>query len=191
MAVNAERPTFAPDTLVRFRRGRILLHTTSSALAAFETGSAMLPGWLGQFAAAASPDAALAQLPAADRAAGAQVVDYLRRSRALITVAAAGPTPAPDEKETQQRTRNHLRLLARSFYEMACDLHGYGPYAERELAGRSGVGVERRLMALLAGVDGLRQELGALREAYLREQLARMGVDAGAREQPARGAAGG
>lgn len=182
MGTNADKLTFAPDTLVRFRRGRILIHTTSSTLAAFETGNAMLLGWLGQFAAVTSLDAALAQLPAADRAAGAQIVDYLRRSGALISATAAGATPAPDENETEQRTRNHLRLLARSFYDTACDLHGFGPYAERELAGRSGIGVERRLMALLAGVDGLRQELGALREAYLGEQLARLGVDSGARE---------
>ncbi len=182
MAVDADTLIFAPDTLVRFRRGRILIHTTSSTLAAFETANTMLLGWLGQFAAATSLDAALAQLPPADRAAGAQILDYLRRSGALISAAAAGPTPALDEQEIQHRSRNHLRLLARSFYDVACDLHGFGPYAERELAGRSGIGVERRLMALLAGVDGLRQELGALREAYLGQQLARLGVDSGARE---------
>lgn len=174
--------TFAPDTLVRFRRGRILIHTTSSTLAAFETGNAMLLGWLGQFAAATSLDAALAQLPPADRAAGAQIVDYLRRSGALITAAPAGVTAEADDLEVQQRTRNHLRLLARSVYEAACDLHGFGPYAEQALARGSGIGVERRLMALLAGVDGLRQELGALRETYLREQLASLGVGAAARE---------
>jgi SAM-dependent methyltransferase len=182
MAVNPERLTFAPDTLVRFRRGRILIHTTSSTLAAFETGNPMLLAWLGQFAAATSLDAALAALPAAERAAAAQIVDYLRRSGALISTTAAEQTAAPDENETRQRTRNHLRLLARSFYDAALDLHGFGPYAERELLARSGIGVERRLMALLAGVDGLRQELGALREAYLQEQLTQLGVDAGARE---------
>src|ERR1700741_4454172 len=122
MGASADSLSFAPDTLVRFRRGRILIHTTSSTLAAFETGNAMLLGWLGQFAAVTNLDAALAQLPATERAAAAQIVDYLRRSGVLISATAAGATPAPDENETQQRMRNHLRLLARSFYETACDL---------------------------------------------------------------------
>jgi SAM-dependent methyltransferase len=173
---------FAPDTLVRFRGGSILIHTTSSRLAAFETANPMLLGWLGQFARPTPLVTALAQLPATERAAGERVIDYLRRSGALISAASAGVSEATDEQETLQRTRNHLRLLARSVYEAACDLHGFGPYAERALANRSGIGVERRLMALLAGVDGLRQELTALRETYLREQLAALGVDSGARE---------
>jgi predicted SAM-dependent methyltransferase len=180
--VNTELLTFAPDTLVRFRRGKVLIHTTSSTLAAFETANPLLLGWLGQFAGPTNRNSALAQLPATERAAGGQILDYLRRGGALIEAEAAGAAVAREEQETLQRTRNHLRLLARSIYEAACDLHGFGPYAERALASNSGIGVERRLIALLAGVDGLRQELGALREAYLREQLTSLGVDAGARE---------
>lgn len=181
-AKTSELLIFAPDTLVRFRRGSILIHTTSSKLAAFETGNPLILAWLGQFVRPTALSAAVAQLPAGERAAGAQVLDYLTRSGALIAAAPDGAAAEPEEQETLQRTRNHLRLLARSFYDTACDLHGFGPYAERALARASGIGVERRLMALLAGVDGLRQELGALREGYLREQLTSLGVDAGARE---------
>lgn len=47
---------FAVDTLVRFRNGRILVHTTSGRLPAFETDQRMLIGWICQFA---RPDAAL------------------------------------------------------------------------------------------------------------------------------------
>lgn len=180
-AVTSDILSFSPDTLVRFRRGSALIHTTSSKLAAYETANPMLLGWLGQFARPTSRSAALTQLPPSERAAGAQVLDYLCRNGTLIEGEAAGAAE-PEEDETLQRTRNHLRLLARSFYEAACDLHGFGPYAERALVRTTGVGVERRLMALLAGVDGLRQELAALREGYLREQIASLGVDTGARD---------
>lgn len=173
---------FAPDTLVRFRGGRILIHTTASRLAAFETADPMLLGWLGQFVRPTRLAAALGQLPVAERGTGERIIDYLCRSGALVDGAPAAAAEGADEKQILQRTRNHLRLLARSVYDAACDLHGLGPYAERELSRRSGIGVERRLMALLAGVDGLRSELAALRDAYLHGQLQALGVGNDARE---------
>jgi SAM-dependent methyltransferase len=180
--LSAEALVFAPDTLVRFRRGNILIHTTSSAVAAFETGSPMLVGWLSQFARPTRAAAALLQLQEGDRGGAAQVLDYLCRSGALTTAQSVSDASEPSERETEARTRQHLALLTRSVYEAACDLHGFGPYAERQLSERTGIGVERRLMALLASVDGLRQELKALRESYLGEQLAALGVGATSRE---------
>ena len=44
----ANRFVFAADTLIRFRNGRILIHTTSSKLPAFESESPVLVGWLCQ-----------------------------------------------------------------------------------------------------------------------------------------------
>jgi hypothetical protein len=122
---------FAADTLVRFRNGRILVHTTSSRLPAFDTDQPLLIGWICQFAAPTDADAAVGTLPPGDRQGAAQILDYL--------------------------ARNHLRLLARSVYELACDVIGLGPQsAERGLASGTGVGLERRLMAALASMDGLR-----------------------------------
>ncbi len=161
---------FAADTLVRFKAGRILIHTTTSSLPAFESSNPMLIGWLCQFYKPTSASAVLGALDPTDRAAAAPAVDYLIRSGALVDAAAAPAQPA-SEQETLQRTKNHLRLLARSFYDMACDLAAFGPFAERELSTRSGAGVERRLMALLAATDGLRGELGALRQTYVERQL--------------------
>jgi predicted SAM-dependent methyltransferase len=171
---------FAADTIVRFRGGRILIHTGSSPLPAFECNNPMLVGWLCQFAQAADSTALLAQLQPPDRQAMMQVLDYLQRSGALVPAGAVA-TGTTSADEAHARARNHLRLLARSIYDAACDLLGLGPAADQALEQKSGVGVERRLMALLAGVDGLRTELQAVRAATLAAQMRELGVDASAR----------
>jgi predicted SAM-dependent methyltransferase len=167
---------FAADTLIRFKSGRMLIHTTSSALPAFETDNPMMVGWLCQFSRSMDPEAALARLQAADRNALGQVLDYLRRSGALVLAESCDASPADDE-QASSRSRDHVRLLARSIYDAAADLFGLGPYAEAELSRRSGVGVERRLMALLAATDGLRSELASLRVSHLEGQLRALGID--------------
>ncbi len=166
--------TFAADTLMRVRGGRILIHTTSSRLAAFESENPALIGWLCQFAKPQRVEAAIAALQPADRAGAAKVIDYLIRSGALVEADAPPAQPVTDEIQAV-RTKSHLRLLARSFYETACDLLSFGPHAEQALRERTGSGVERRLMALLAAVDGLRSELAALRQPYLARQLEALG----------------
>jgi SAM-dependent methyltransferase len=171
---------FADDVLIRFRNGRILIHTTQSSLPAFETEHPMLIGWLCQFARPTRAEQALAGLPAADRTTAREVLDYLQRAGSLIDVAAA--TAAMSDEDASARSKLHLRSLARSVYDAACDLHGLGPYAERMLAASSGIGVERRLLALLAAVDGLRTHLAALRASYLSEQLLSAGIASGARD---------
>lgn len=177
----ANRLVFAADTLIRFRNGRILIHTTSSTLPAFESESPMLIGWLCQFSKPIVADAAIAALQPSDRAAATPAVDYLKRSGALVDAGAPAAAPLGD-LELMARTKNHLRLLARSFYETACDLLSFGPYAEGQMLKRTGAGIERRLMALLAAVDGLRSELTALRQAYVAPQIAALGVDPAGRE---------
>ena len=173
---------FAADTLVRFRNGRILVHTTSGRLPAFETDQPMLIGWICQFAEPTVSDAALGTLPPGDRPGAAQILDYLVRSGVLV------PAAAPESRErtpdaAADLTRNHLRLLARSVYDLACDVIGLGPeQAERALAANTGLGLERRLLAALASLDGLRGELLPLRRARLQEQLARLGVDAASQD---------
>lgn len=177
----AGRWVFAADTLVRFRGGRILVHTTSSPLPAFESESPMLIGWLCQFSRPTDPEAASATLQPADRPTVTQVLDYLQRSGVLVTAESAANSAITDEDCTA-RTHNHLRLLARNIYDLACDLLGAGPAAERELERLSGIGAERRLLALLAASDGLRSELQALREPGLAAQLRALNVDANSRE---------
>jgi SAM-dependent methyltransferase len=177
----ANRLVFAADTLLRFRNGRILIHTTSSTLPTFESESPMLVGWLCQFSKPTVAEAAIAALQPSDRAAVTSAVDYLKRSGALVE-ADSPAAAAPGDAELMARTKNHLRLLARSLYETACDLLSFGPYAEGQLLQRTGAGIERRLMALLAAIDGLRSELAALRQEHVAPQLAALGVDPTGRE---------
>jgi predicted SAM-dependent methyltransferase len=141
----------------------------------------MLIGWLCQFAKATDPTEAVASLQPADRPNVTQVLDYLVRSGALVAAGAVEALPLGAE-EAAQRSRNHVRLLARSIYEASSDLLGLGPYAEEELVRRGGVGAERKLMALLAATDGLRSELSAIRGAHLARQMEALGIDAAARE---------
>lgn len=172
---------FAADALIRFRGGRILIHTTSSKLPALESDNPALIGWLCQFCKSTVSGSALEALQPSDREAAARAIDYLTRSGALVDAgdSAANPLDAP---ESLARTRSHLRLLARSFYDTACDVLSFGPHAETELLARTGTGVERRLLALLAAVDGLRSELNALRQHYVATQIASLRLDSAARE---------
>ena len=164
------------DTLIRFRSGRILVHTTSSPLPAFETDQPGLIRWLCGFARPTDADAAIGALPTNDRSAAHQLVDYLTQSGVLVGAgSAASHERAP--AESASLTRNHLRLLARSAYDLACDVLGVGPEAaEIALAQKGGIGLERRLMAALAAVDALRNDLLALRRARVTEQLAALDV---------------
>ena len=176
----AGRLVLAPDTLVRFRGGRVVIHATEAPLPAFESDNPMLIGWLCQFVRPADPDALCAALPAADRPVIAKVLDYLQRSGVLVAADAA-PTGTADAGERATQAYNHLRALARNIYDVACDLQGVGPAAEAELERLTGLGVEKRLLALLAATDGLRKELQAQREAGLAAQLRALNVDASSR----------
>lgn len=171
---------FSADTIVRFRNGRILLHTTSSRLPAFETHQPGLIGWICRFAVPTDADAAIASLPPADHAGARGVIDYLARSGVLVAADQAGASER-SAADSAALTRHHLRLLARSVYDLACDVLGLGPeLAEQALAGQTGIGLERRLIAAATSLDGLRNELLPLRRSRMREQLAALGIQPGA-----------
>ena len=169
----AAKLVFSPDVVLRFRDGTIVVHTTASAFPALEVGHPMLAGWLCQFARPTDPQAVIAALDAGDRAIASQALNALERNGSLVAVATEAPESAESASALSQR---HLRLLARSAYELAADLRGLGPEAEHAVAARSGIGIERRLLALLAAVDALRAELATLRAASLASQLAQLGV---------------
>lgn len=171
---------FAPDVVLRFRSGRILLHTAASALPPFETEQPALIGWLCQFARPTDVALSLAKLSPADRAAVQQVLDYLTRAGALVESETATAT-APDEERKHARSRSLLPQLARGVYELSCDLLAFGPFAERELARTTGVGVLARLESMLAALNGFAQALAALRPGYVHAQASALGLDAGSR----------
>lgn len=167
--------TLAADAVLRFRGGRMLLHTASSPLPAWQCEQPNLIGWICQFARPTNIDAALARLGAADRAAVQPVLDYLRRSGVLVEFV---PEPADADRAEQADalSRRHLPALSRSIYDLASDVLAFGPWAEQRLSETTGSGIESRLRALLAAVDGLRQELRSLREPFLAQQAQRLGL---------------
>lgn len=176
----ARHLVFAPDALIRFRGGRIVIHTTASPLPAFVGEQPMMVGWLCQFARPTDVDAALARLSPNDRAAISAVLDHLTAAGTLVAAEEAGA--AGDAALALERSRQHLRYLARSAYELSADINAFGTAAEMALAEATGIGVERRLLALATAVDGLRGELAALREDYVGRQLAKLGVAPAARD---------
>ena len=158
--------TFAPDAIIRARAGRLVIHTTASPLPAFETDNPMLVGWLCQFARPLDPSAALAALDPAQRKTVNDVVEYLQRSGALV--AAGAPQPPIDAA----LARRHLRALSRGVYEIGCDILAEGDALDGVLQTETGVGLERRLLALLSSLDGLRGDVHRVRDARLRRELA-------------------
>ena len=158
--------TFAADAIIRARAGQLVIHTTASPLPAFETDNPMLVGWLCQFARPLDPQAALAALGPAERKTVGEVVDYLRRSGALVAVGAPQPPLDP------AHSRRHLRALSRGVYEIGCDILAEGDALDGLLQNETGVGLERRLLALLSALDGLRGDVHRVRDARLRRQLA-------------------
>jgi predicted SAM-dependent methyltransferase len=176
---NQRALVFAADTLIRSRGGRLLLHTTGSKLPAFESDQPMVIGWLCQFARPCKLADALAGLAEADRGQAAQIIAYLERGGTLVPASEAAAA-ADDAATAATRTRAHLRLLARTLYETACDTLAFGPWIEQDLAARTGIGLERRLTAMLMGLDSLRHELAEARGRHLQEQLGSLGVRAGA-----------
>jgi SAM-dependent methyltransferase len=173
--------TFATDALIRFGNGRILVHTSASALPVFESENPMLIGWLCQFTRPIDADAALAALNPGNRGNMAQVVDHLQNSGVLVPAERPHSHPLSDA-ETTARTKDHLQALARGVYDAACDIAGLGPYAERALAEHTGVGVEQRLAALVAAIYGLREDLRTLRHDFVLSQLQALKIDPNARE---------
>jgi predicted SAM-dependent methyltransferase len=175
---NQRALVFAADTLIRSRGGRLLLHTTASKLPAFESDQPMVIGWLCQFARPCRVADALSGLAESDREQAAQIIAYLERGGTLVPAGDAAAA-ADDATTTTARTRAHLRLLARTLYETACDTLAFGPWIEQDLAARTGIGLERRLTAMLMGLDSLRHELAEARGRHLQEQLHSLGVATG------------
>lgn len=166
------RLMFSIDAVLRFQRGRMLIHASSLAQP-FVTDQPALIGWLAQFSQPLTVDAAVQALPEASREFALRALAYLFQSGALREAGESeGET---DIDAAHERSRDHLATLAQSVYELGCDVAGFGPHAEAVL-GDSG-GLEPRLRSLRDAVATLRGELASHRTAYLSSQLRTLEVD--------------
>ncbi len=173
--------TLAADALIRARAGRWFIHTTTSRHPAFALENPNLVALLGHFVRPSSLSAVLAQVPPAHRVGVQQVLAHLQ----TIGVLVGADTPAasdPPIEWSAQRANAHLRHLARSVYDLGGDVSCLASFAETELRQRTGAGLERRLLALIAAVDGLKAELGDLRDAFVAPQLAALGLQQDSRD---------
>jgi SAM-dependent methyltransferase len=170
-----QRFVFAPDALVRFHAGHVMIATAASASPPFMADRSFPLGWLSQFAAPAEIASVLARVPEQKREGVARAIEYLRSSGALVPV--AGPAlPGTSAETAHAASRELLAKLAQDLYALACDTAGFGPHAEQALTERTGLGLQQRLQALANAVDGLRLELKVLSAPYLAGQLQALGI---------------
>jgi hypothetical protein len=108
--------------------------------------------------------------------------DIDRRESSPTSSALGTYEPAPRQgNEVAAQTRRDLKRLGRHFYEAACDLCAIGPYAEDEIATRTGIGVMNRLAELDEAISRLIDQLHSVRAGYLGAQLESLGVNAQSR----------
>lgn len=173
--------TLASDALIRARQGRWIVHTTTARHPAFVLDHPNLVVLLGHFVRPQSLMAVLGQVPAPQRAAIQQVFEHLMQIGVLVP-ADDRAAIEPEIAWSADRANAHLRHLARAVYDLGGDVSCLGAFAENALRERTGAGLERRLMALLAAVDGLKSELAAVRGEFVGPQLAGLGLNADSRE---------
>jgi SAM-dependent methyltransferase len=161
---------FATDTIIRAQNGRMLIHTTTGAWPPFVAQAPQMIGWLAQFMHATDPADALRGLDFANAQHAKGVVEYLQKIGALVE-ARSTAAQLPEPSVAHALSGKHLNGLARQIYDLSADVQGLGEFAERQLRQNGGAGLERRLLALGACIDGLRRELSALREPHLAAQF--------------------
>ena len=172
---------FASDTIIRAQNGRMLIHTTSGALPPFVAQTPQLLGWLAQFMRATDIVDALRGLDAANAQHAKGAVEYLQKIGAIVEHETAAAQP-PEPSVAHAMSGQHLSALARQIYDLSADVQGLGEFAETQFRQAGGAGLERRLLALGASIDGLRRELSALRGPHLAAQFDALKLDPDARE---------
>jgi predicted SAM-dependent methyltransferase len=164
---------FAADSVLRFVEGRAVIHTTASRLADCSLGPDQfdLIAWLCRFSKPTDIRDALASLAVTRQQAAKEIIVRLCKCGALVPAETPYQTHVSPDDDVVATMKRHTRFLSRAIYEVACDLSAFGPYADRQIAVHTGIGMERRLVALIAAVQALQGQLHELREEYLADQL--------------------
>lgn len=87
--------------------------------------------------------------------------------------------------EFEKLAENNARLskaLMQTVFELACDLSGLGPYAEKAANARQVAPIQARLNHIQQQLLQLRADLQTLRSPYLMQQLQALGIDQSSRE---------
>lgn len=162
--------TVSPDTIVRFKLGKIWLHRGAEPGRSMASNQPDLAHLVSSFAAPRAPEEVVSLYPPQTQQAVGGMIQRLHEAGILID---AAETPA-EEGNLRRETDEAARLLAdlaNSVYGIASDLRGLGPYAQAKLAERSGSDVLSRVLSALAAVDSLASDLHELKDDYLRAQL--------------------
>ena len=172
---------FAADAIIRAQNGQMMIHTTTGTWPPFVAQSPQLIGWLAQFMRATDITGALRGLDFANAQQAKGVIEYLVKIGALVE-AQSDAAQVSEPSAAHAQSGKHLSALARQIYDLSADVQGLGEFAETALRQDGGAGLERRLLALGASIDGLRRELSALREPHLAAQFAALKLDADAQQ---------
>ncbi len=161
----------SPDAMVRFKHGKIWLHTgRRPAHCSFEEPAIL--ELLSFFAVTRTAGEAKRALPHLDALWIDRSLDSLKNTGVLVEASARPPAEAGTALAW-----NHLVSLARLTHAVASDLLAFGPEAHARIAEESGVPVTSRIEALLAGMEALRSELALRRAGHLSSQLEQLGID--------------
>ncbi len=80
------------------------------------------------------------------------------------------------DKLAEQNTQISKALM-QSVFELASDLSGMGPFAERAASTRNAIPINQRLVQIQQQIQQLRNDLQSVRGPYLMQQLQQLGVD--------------
>lgn len=166
----------APALLLRCVDDEIHIYTPTSDLQvfAFNSSHAHLIAWLLRFRKPTSITDALATLPKIDHPLGVEAISRLKRQNILVE---AKQWPAPERLHDDECSRNRsLPRISRELYDIACDSRGFGTFAERNIASRTGVGVHDRLLQILEATRAISRELRSMRQDYLSDQIRALGL---------------
>ena len=168
VSAGARELVVSPDAMVRFKMGRIFVHTRlRPAHCTFDAPAAL--ELLSFFATPRTVEAARHALPQVDADWFDSAVQSLEKIGALVVAESPEAPPEP--------SLDHLGSLATMTHEVAADLLAFGPAVQAEIGSDTGVPVAYRIEAMLAGMDALRSELAARRARYVDAQLRQLGID--------------
>jgi predicted SAM-dependent methyltransferase len=166
--------TVAPDALVRFKSGRICVHTRSSK-SQLSFGTPEILSVLAFFAIPRTRSDAGSEFVRLDPGLLATMIDDLLRIGALLPA-------TTDAVEKQEPERDfelagiHMASLAKLTYRAASCLAGLGPGLFEVPAQKGEIPICARIEAHLAAMDALVSEMNSKRDAHVAASLRRIGL---------------